>query len=71
MQVHFAAAFVAIHVLLGDVVAHDGSTALPSTLNITATWGNSQQESILQCWQLSAPFQTSSARMRFLFHSPA
>lgn len=34
--------------------------SLPRTLNITTIAGNSQKESILECWRLTAPLLESS-----------
>lgn len=37
------------------------TAASPKTLNITAIAANAQKESVIECWQLTAPFITSAA----------
>ena len=37
------------------------TAASPKTLNITTIAANAQKESVIECWQLTAPFITSAA----------
>ncbi|KAL9055512.1 MAG: hypothetical protein Q9162_003509 [Coniocarpon cinnabarinum] len=52
-------AYAILQSFLGGAAAATPSP--PTTLNITAIATNDQKESILQCWQLDAPFKASAA----------
>lgn len=68
LNLRFAALVAAEGLLLGRAVGQNPSP-VPTTLNITAIATNQDHESILQCWQLKAPFKASSAGAYLLHRS--
>lgn len=61
LQLLFILGYLQLLVTGVPVAAVASTFPTPKTLNITTIAANAQKESILQCWELDAPFIASAA----------
>ena len=56
--------------MLGIVTAIPPNKTPPTAFNLSAITANDRKESVLECWQLDAPFQASAAGRSLSLPSP-